>query len=65
MVYHGRDDAFKPVSDREALRSVATKYGVEGPYCLHVGTLQPRKNLGVLVEAWARMWAGYSEAAGW
>jgi glycosyltransferase involved in cell wall biosynthesis len=52
-VYHGRDEAFRPVSDPAVLRAMAAKYGIEGAYCLHVGTLQPRKNLGLLVEAWA------------
>ena len=28
------------------------KYGITQPYSIHVGTLQPRKNLGILVEAW-------------
>jgi glycosyltransferase involved in cell wall biosynthesis len=40
------------VRDEKALADVASRYGVSRPYCLHVGTLQPRKNLGVLVEAW-------------
>jgi glycosyltransferase involved in cell wall biosynthesis len=53
VVYHGRDEAFVPVRDEEATRAIAAKYGIEGAYCLHVGTLQPRKNLGLLVEAWA------------
>ena len=52
VVYHGCDPVFKPVPDEKALEDVAARYGVTRPYCLHVGTLQPRKNLGVLVEAW-------------
>ncbi len=52
VVYHGCDPVFKPVRDEKALEDVAARYGVGRPYCLHVGTLQPRKNLGVLVEAW-------------
>jgi glycosyltransferase involved in cell wall biosynthesis len=52
VVYHGRDTIFKPVHDEETIEEVAAKYGVTRPYCLHVGTLQPRKNLGVLIEAW-------------
>jgi glycosyltransferase involved in cell wall biosynthesis len=55
VVYHGRDEAFRPVSDPAVLRATAAKYGIEGVYCLHVGTLQPRKNLGLLVEAWAML----------
>jgi glycosyltransferase involved in cell wall biosynthesis len=53
VIYHGRDPIFTPVVDGRKLSDTAAKYGVDRPYCLHVGTLQPRKNLGVLVEAWA------------
>jgi glycosyltransferase involved in cell wall biosynthesis len=52
VVYHGRDPIFAPVDDPVRQAEVAAKYGVQQPYCLHVGTLQPRKNLGLLVEAW-------------
>jgi glycosyltransferase involved in cell wall biosynthesis len=52
VVYHGCDPEFKPVRDEKALEDVAARYGVDRPYCLHVGTLQPRKNLGLLIEAW-------------
>ncbi len=52
VIYHGRDPIFVPISNENVLKEAAAKYGVKGPYCLHVGTLQPRKNLGVLVEAW-------------
>lgn len=55
VVYHGRDEIFTPVVDDSKRREVAAKYGVGEPYCIHVGTLQPRKNLGVLVEAWWRL----------
>lgn len=38
-------------------RCVLAKYGLNGgrPYALHVGTLQPRKNLRRLIQAWARV----------
>ncbi len=52
VVYHGRDPIFAPVEDTARRAEVAAKYGVREPYCIHVGTLQPRKNLGLLVEAW-------------
>ena len=35
--------------------AVRVRYGVEGPYVLFVGTLEPRKNLARLVEAVARL----------
>ncbi|HET9494547.1 MAG TPA: glycosyltransferase family 1 protein, partial [Chloroflexia bacterium] len=55
VVYHGRDEAFVPVLDPAVLQATSAKYGIEGAYCLHVGTLQPRKNLGLLVDAWAML----------
>jgi glycosyltransferase involved in cell wall biosynthesis len=55
VVYHGRDTAFAPVEDEGTIEEAAARYGVRRPYCLHVGTLQPRKNLMVLVEAWQRL----------
>jgi glycosyltransferase involved in cell wall biosynthesis len=53
VVHHGRDPIFQPMQDEASVEATAAKYGVNRPYCLHVGTLQPRKNLGLLVEAWA------------
>lgn len=52
VIHHGRDPIFAPVTDALELEEAAAKYGVSGSYCIHVGTLQPRKNLGLLVEAW-------------
>ncbi|MDQ3928088.1 MAG: glycosyltransferase family 4 protein, partial [Chloroflexota bacterium] len=49
---HGRDPIFAPVDDEARKAEIAAKYGVQTPYCIHVGTLQPRKNLGLLIEAW-------------
>jgi glycosyltransferase involved in cell wall biosynthesis len=53
VVYHGHDPIFAPVTDAAKIEQTLAKYGIHEPYCIHVGTLQPRKNLGVLVEAWA------------
>ncbi len=52
VIYHGRDPLFQPVTDQAKIREVVTRYSISQPYCIHVGTLQPRKNLGLLVEAW-------------
>ncbi len=43
------------VREDQARRALA-KFGLDGgqPYVLHVGTLQPRKNLRRLIQAWAR-----------
>ena len=52
VIYHGRDPLFQPISDQAKIKDVITRYGISQPYCTHVGTLQPRKNLELLVEVW-------------
>ncbi len=55
VIYHGRDPIFVPVTNERKIEETAARYGVSQPYCIHVGTLQPRKNLGILVEAWGKL----------
>ena len=40
---------------RGADDEVLLRLGIDKPYVLFVGNLQPRKNLGTLLEAWARL----------
>ena len=47
------DEAFRPITDRATVERVARGYGLEGPFMLAVGNLQPRKNLPRLVAAFA------------
>jgi glycosyltransferase involved in cell wall biosynthesis len=54
VVYPGYDEAtFQPVRDEKAIEAVKTKYDIAGDYVLFVGTLQPRKNLTRLLEAFS------------
>lgn len=46
--YHSKIPKTKQIQVRE-------KYGITGKYLLYVGTLQPRKNLNRLVEAFAKL----------
>ncbi|MGZ8629474.1 MAG: glycosyltransferase family 4 protein [Actinomycetota bacterium] len=46
--------AFAP-APREAVDAVRRKYGVDQPYALFVGGIEPRKNLDALVRAFARL----------
>jgi glycosyltransferase involved in cell wall biosynthesis len=48
----GIREAFRPRSTEE-VRATLRRLGIEPPYVLFVGTLQPRKNLLALVEAYA------------
>lgn len=52
VIYPGLDPALKPVTDPVRLAAVQGKYGIQAPYLLTVGTLQPRKNLVRLVQAY-------------
>ncbi len=72
VVYLGRDETLAPVCDEAALAAVRARYGIGaaggsagrcgGRYLLYVGTLQPRKNLSRMVDAFARVIA-YAGAA--
>lgn len=55
VVYLGRDEALKQVTDPLRLGSVRAKYHLAQRYLLYVGTLQPRKNLERVVQAFARI----------
>ena len=56
VVYPGYDDTvFQPVRDEKAIGAVKAKYGIAGDYILFVGTLQPRKNLIRLMEAFSNI----------
>jgi len=52
VVPHGVDEQFYPRSPEECAR-VRHRYGLHKPFLLHVGTLQPRKNLVRLLHAFA------------
>jgi glycosyltransferase involved in cell wall biosynthesis len=55
VIHHGVDaDAFHPVSPPE-VEDVRRRHGIDGPYVLFVGGLEPRKNLETLVAAFARL----------
>lgn len=47
FIHLGRDELFRPDYDK----SVITKYGIKEPYFLFVGTIEPRKNLITLLNA--------------
>jgi alpha-1,3-rhamnosyl/mannosyltransferase len=51
VIPNGVDEHFRP-GDRDAARAtVRDRFGLERPYVLHVGSLEPRKGLDVLLAA--------------
>jgi glycosyltransferase involved in cell wall biosynthesis len=55
VVHSGVDEKLMPVRDEVVLRDMKKRLGIKGPYVLHVGSIQPRKNLTRLVEAFAQI----------
>ncbi len=57
VVYEGTDRRFAPELKikSEKLKIIKKKYKIDGEYILFVGTIQPRKNLVRLIEAFARV----------
>ncbi len=53
VIYPGADPSLAPVTDAGQLAAVAEQYGISMRYLFYLGTLQPRKNLVRLVEAFA------------
>lgn len=55
VVYLGVDQNLGPVKNPAEIDVVKRQYGIQGDYFLSVGTLQPRKNLARLVEAFVSL----------
>jgi glycosyltransferase involved in cell wall biosynthesis len=59
VIHDGCDESLFNANapDRAALAALHTRLGIEKPYLLHHGTIQPRKNLKRLIEAFRLMLA--------
>lgn len=56
VIYPGRDEElFHPKIPKTKQTQVRLKYGITGKYFIYIGTLQPRKNLNRLIEAFASL----------
>ena len=53
VIYPGIDPQLKPVTGANRLEAMRQKYNIAAPYLLYIGTLQPRKNLLRLIQAYA------------
>src|SRR5262245_7819557 len=54
VVHEAAAPAFRPVTDADVLRRVRDQYGLSDRFILSVGSIEPRKNLPTLIEAFAR-----------
>jgi glycosyltransferase involved in cell wall biosynthesis len=55
VVMGAASPAFHPITDSTLLESVRARHGLHEPYILYVGTIEPRKNLPRLVQAFANL----------
>jgi glycosyltransferase involved in cell wall biosynthesis len=54
VVHEAAAPAFQPISDAARLDDVRRRYGLPARFILYVGTIEPRKNLPRLLDAFAR-----------
>jgi glycosyltransferase involved in cell wall biosynthesis len=57
VVYPGVDTLrFRPLADKSITHGIRARYGIgDNPYLLYVGNIEPRKNLSVVISAYAEM----------
>ena len=55
VIPEGVEDHFRPISDASLLAAVRERYQLPQRFILFVGTIEPRKNLVTLLEAYAAM----------
>jgi glycosyltransferase involved in cell wall biosynthesis len=55
VIHHGLSPRFRPIADSGSVAAAQQRYGITPPYFLYVGTIQPRKNLVRLIEAFAHL----------
>jgi glycosyltransferase involved in cell wall biosynthesis len=60
VIYPGVAQAFFEAT-AEDLEAGRRKYGLERPYVLHVGTIEPRKNIDRLLDAWQSLGPSFRE----
>lgn len=51
VIYEAADERFCPVEDRESLKGVRVKYGLEENFIFTIGSIHTRRNLERLIEA--------------
>ena len=59
-VYTCINERFSNVSKEEETQALRQKYGLTGGFLLYLGTLEPRKNIPTIIEAYARLRQTYN-----
>ena len=57
IIPYGCEERFRPVGDPKSFEAVKRKYGLPDRYVLFLGTLEPRKNVAMLVRAFSLLHA--------
>ncbi len=55
VVHNGVDERFRPITDPLAIAAFKRKHDLPQRFILYVGTLEPRKNVGLLIRAYAQL----------
>lgn len=55
VIYLAANSEYRPLTDQHLIRSAKQKYQTGNRYLLHVGTINPRKNLEFLVKVFAEV----------
>jgi glycosyltransferase involved in cell wall biosynthesis len=53
VIHHGKSDAFRPEGSAEEFADIRARYRLPDQYLLYLGTLEPRKNVPLLLRAFA------------
>lgn len=62
VVHHGKSDAFHPDGSAQEFADVRARYHLPEQYLLYLGTLEPRKNVPLLLRAFAEFARRHPEA---
>ncbi|MBI4175355.1 glycosyltransferase family 4 protein, partial [Candidatus Berkelbacteria bacterium] len=55
VIYEAAGAKYQPTADQTVLKQVKKHYDLPGRYLLHIGTLNPRKNIQFLIEVFAKL----------
>lgn len=62
VVPHGLSPRFRPIESPSIRAAIRSRYRIPSPYIFYVGTVQPRKNLVRLIDAFAQVHANRAGA---